>query len=539
MPVGPLTGFRGRARAAGIQDVNILGVAPTNHTTDALTFGRDYDVREVLSPTGYLCLESSLGTSSNTICQIRRLESRRFDLDLTKEWISYCEHKHRTLCSRRVLPRPSNLRVFDCRNGRVIDVPKGCDYIALSYVWGKSGTGDHSTQFDKVIEDSITVTLGLGMRYLWADKICIDQSDENEKRHQICQMDLIYAHSALTVIAAAGNGPDHGLPGINGTRRIEQQRVTAQNQTLISTLPSGQYSVRKSKWQTRGWTFQEGILSTTRLFFTDNQVLFECNSMHCSEAYNLHLDSIHTEEAPKFDTFAYRMGAIPAKTPGAVPSEFMAYISEYSKRDFSYPEDALNAIRGVLSAFQRGHEPVYNFWGVPIFLRDGHLGRGSYWREFSRSRATRFAISLFWHGVQITSNLVRTRMGFPSWSWTAWSGELSKGFLNDLWRQFSDVSGWFEDEHKTLISIEDIQLQAHMAALDDTFSRIIRIEGHTLTLSLKGLRFTDEEKAYWEDKKRPPYTEDPMDAIHVCLDLDSGGTFYLRLQYHDASQAYP
>jgi hypothetical protein len=421
----------------------------------------------------------------------------------------------------------------------VIDAPEGCDYIALSYVWGKSGTDDHSTRFDKVIEDSVTVTLGLGMQYLWADKICIDQSDEENKRHQIRQMDLIYAHSALTVIAAAGNGPDHGLPGINGTRRIEQQRVTVRNQRLISTLPSGQYSVKTSKWQTRGWTFQEGILSTRRLFFTDNQVLFECNSMHCSEAYKLHLDSIHTSNTRKFDILAHNMGAIPAKTPGAIPADFMAYISDYAKRGLSYREDTLNAIQGVLNAFQRAKNPVYSFQGVPIFLSDEHLCRGSSRRSITRSRAARFVISLFWYGESRTSNLVRTRIGFPSWSWSAWSGGIGKNFVNSYSSSFADVNVWFEDEHKNLTHIEDIHLQPHMTALEDTFSSIIRIEGQTLTLSLEYLQFTAEEKSDWAKKKRPSYVQGPEDGFHVSLDLESGGTLYSKLCYYDASQAYP
>jgi hypothetical protein len=54
-----------------------------------------------------------------------------------------------------------------------------------------------------VVEDAICVCNEIGIEYLWVDRYCIPQ-DPDVARHQIANMDSVYAGSALTIIAAAG-----------------------------------------------------------------------------------------------------------------------------------------------------------------------------------------------------------------------------------------------------------------------------------------------------------------------------------------------
>ena len=97
-------------------------------------------------------------------------------------------------------------------------------------------------------------------------------------------MDLIYALAQVTIIATAGQGPDYGLPGVRGTLHSCQPQLKIGNHFLVSTLPSPKLAIKSSKWATRGWTYQEGLLSKRRLFFTNEQVFYECNGMHCMES---------------------------------------------------------------------------------------------------------------------------------------------------------------------------------------------------------------------------------------------------------------
>jgi hypothetical protein len=108
-------------------------------------------------------------------------------------------------------------------------------------------------------------------------------------------MDLIYANAQVTIIAAAGADPWYGLPGVAGTLRKKQPKLAVSDGIISSTLPASAWVIKNSKWASRGWTDQEGLLSKRRLFFTDEQGFFECNSMHCAESLNLPLDAMHTK----------------------------------------------------------------------------------------------------------------------------------------------------------------------------------------------------------------------------------------------------
>jgi hypothetical protein len=59
-----------------------------------------------------------------------------------------------------------------------------------------------------------------GLRsYPWIDRYCIQQHDEAKIMALIAQMGGIYASSTFTIIAVAGDRPEHGLPGASTTER--------------------------------------------------------------------------------------------------------------------------------------------------------------------------------------------------------------------------------------------------------------------------------------------------------------------------------
>ncbi|EXL42446.1 hypothetical protein FOCG_14911 [Fusarium oxysporum f. sp. radicis-lycopersici 26381] len=90
-----------------------------------------------------------------------------------------------------------------------------------------------------------------------------------EKREQIQKMHKIYREADLTIIAAAGDGPDYGLPGIS-TPRVSAPSVDLRlgAHRLVSTGRSAQEAVRNTRWASRAWTFQEGLVSRRKLVFT-------------------------------------------------------------------------------------------------------------------------------------------------------------------------------------------------------------------------------------------------------------------------------
>jgi len=109
----------------------------------------------------------------------RRLKTqhapRRVDFERAKTWIDACKKSHPD-CSAHFPKVLKSLRVIDCVTRHVIPAPQDCVYVALSYVWGTSGTRDAPSssalldQLPLTVDNSIDAALMLGYRYLWVDK---------------------------------------------------------------------------------------------------------------------------------------------------------------------------------------------------------------------------------------------------------------------------------------------------------------------------------------------------------------------------------
>jgi hypothetical protein len=184
-------------------------------------------------------------------------------------------------------------------------------------------------------------------------------------------MDLIYMSAEFTIIAAAGEDPSFGLPGVGLTARLPQPCVKVGRQRLTSSMVNPRIELENSKWMKRGWTYQEGLLSHRRLVFTTRQIYFQCRAMHCLESVEVPLKSLHV--AADDESAGYHMDnairkylIFPHDDIAGHPHNFVQRINEYSTRDLSFHTDVLNAILGVLKRFEFASQPVYQIWGVPI-----------------------------------------------------------------------------------------------------------------------------------------------------------------------------
>jgi Heterokaryon incompatibility protein (HET) len=106
-------------------------------------------------------------------------------------------------------------------------------------------------------------------------------------------MDLIHRAAKFTIIAACGNDPTYGLPGVGHRLRDAQANAEIMHHLLVSSLSDPWEVIKASKWKTRAWTYQEAIFSTKCLFFTDQQASFECHNMYCCEAVDMCPESLH------------------------------------------------------------------------------------------------------------------------------------------------------------------------------------------------------------------------------------------------------
>lgn len=87
-------------------------------------------------------------------------------------WLKDCTRRHAE-CKNEVTLRATlkELKVIDCITRTIVAAPRGCRYVALSYVWGADQTiSSLDGNLLQTIEDSIQVVLALGHRYLWIDR---------------------------------------------------------------------------------------------------------------------------------------------------------------------------------------------------------------------------------------------------------------------------------------------------------------------------------------------------------------------------------
>ena len=190
-------------------------------------------------------------------------------------------------------------------------------------------------------------------------------------------MDFIYKQAQAILLAVAGKGSAFGLSEA-GTRYREQQpaAVTGRH-TICSTLAHPEVILDKSTWMTRGWTYQEAMLSTRRIFFTEQQVYYECNGMQCSEALPPDLEQWHAEDKQGFrDGVSHQIFEL--STLNLALFDVWVYIAAYSSRELSYDGDSLNGFLGILAFLETPETTLRNFWRMPITTQFDYFNRGTY-----------------------------------------------------------------------------------------------------------------------------------------------------------------
>ncbi|KAI1123621.1 heterokaryon incompatibility protein-domain-containing protein [Nemania abortiva] len=401
-----------------------------------------------------------------------------FDPCIVQKWLRFCSLRHNGC--RNMAQRPqSALKLINCQSQTVLKAAEICttpaalEYVALSYVWGHSFDvskvvldGSRLPQpLPAVIRDAMEVVLKLGYQYLWVDKYCIDKHDKGA----MMNMDSVYNNAALTIAAAAGTDESYGLPGVSKARPVRQLMFKGDGEpyTLISTLPLPHSSITKSRWATRGWTFQEAILSRRRLVFTDDQLYFECTSTSCAEGFDIPYDCSLFGSATTHDNFVRpsifslkQLTPISFNTEESRLNNFFTYIhcaEQYSKRTLTFDSDSLIAFSGIIRMLESiATFPVRNIWGIPFFHPDDDiLPDGQLWTAYQT-----FQLPPFWKspvpvdlsvpktpspdpGVDYLAYLMlglcwrhpplvnpRRRRDLPSWSWTGWEGSVVWPKLN-------------------------------------------------------------------------------------------------------------
>ncbi|GAB1314689.1 hypothetical protein MFIFM68171_04899 [Madurella fahalii] len=207
--------------------------------------------------------------------------------------------------------------------------------------------------------DAVVVTRALGIDHLWIDCLCILQDSRDDWASESGRMADIYSNAVIT-IAADQSADSHG--GIFAERSKMEADVLP-----IKSYPFASHSTDHSRLlrtglHSRGWTYQERLLSRRVLHFTPSEMAWECTK------------EIH---GPLFDEAG-------GDTTSLVQLHWSLIVFEFTARALTVETDRLSALAGIADLLCRCTAQQYYF-GV----LSAHAVKGLLWRNQPNTRRKR------------------------------------------------------------------------------------------------------------------------------------------------------
>ena len=373
----------------------------------------DHVVEDEVKSAGVACYVSH---ESPTAFQLHSVDVKSADWKAITCQLEHCSQQH-SMCRRKEVAssRLPYISLINCATGSIVRGSLLDQFLALSYVWGSQneplefGSTDYFSlrKAPLTIQDAAEAVLRLGRKYLWVDRYCINQRDISERKLMIDNMDLIYENADVTLVPLHGDHDQSGLPGVSTLSRATQPIFDTGTGQLIYSFPAIMSLIEGSKWNTRGWTYQEARLSRRCLFFSCYQVYLVCRHSTWSEA--VPFDPVTNWIAKLLNS--QKLDGTLFGVDSSI--DWWRDRLEYSKRNLSRQTDELDAFRGILRRFS-----FVTLWGVPVIPEISDINPN-----------VGFALGLLWtrrpmwHGtsrVTIRRRLFSSRRsGFPTWSWTS------------------------------------------------------------------------------------------------------------------------
>ncbi|XXH01246.1 hypothetical protein Hte_007600 [Hypoxylon texense] len=447
-------------------------------------------VRQAREVTGQTSLEEAIKARTGPV--FSRV-GQQLDPSLIRSWLDDCDRNHGSSCnSARVhagedeIPMlfidvvvtrhdPYGLlnKEFHVVENCLVAATSREKYFALSYVWGQvemfktmkdncqlrqKPQALSTIAFPQTIKDAMQLVESLGERFLWVDAICMVQDDREQMDRDIPKMNIVYGRAFATIVALYGDSADAGLPGVSpGTRPpqlVEYLRVSSELPDLdydprndrdeaisLTVTPRPlELELDTAKWNTRGWVFQERLLSRRCLYFSPSAIYFQCASKTLSEyGSNEEYTPMMLDTVPRKPRVSSKIAARDnaldlmnllqevTSEDERVIKAFGIYkdmVESYTRREFSFKSDILDGFAGVFAVLEKQFRSK-TYSGLPAAV----LAHALLWAPAGR---------LPRRGMRLPTpsdlSMGKPDMKFPSWSWAGWDGPVE-------YRLFKEVEG--------------------------------------------------------------------------------------------------
>jgi hypothetical protein len=356
-----------------------------------------------------------------------------------------------------------HIRLICCQDQSVIR-----PYTTLSYSWGTGANGPSRTTKDnfrehmcgiswskltKTVQDAIYVTHALDLKFLWVDSLCIIQDNPKDWENEAAKMSDIFAGSELTIAAVDAIDSCGGLKIDSIAPPIYDPPEKEYEGALIRWSAAPWTDLGRSHLFSRGWVFQEMLLSRRKVHFTEDQAYWHCRCLVKSEDCS-YMNQKEEELLPSYKK----------------NHDWHDLMYNYSDKQFTFSTDRLAALAGVVKWYSKKYDltPLLGLWHETLSL------------------------DLAWQRVGINyggAPRKSTIAGLPSWTWLFWDDLVQiplhavKRIHVPFLRVIDCSINWVGEPMTSALKSVDLRVQAPIKTLTLTLPR----EPDRIGLRLNGL----------------------------------------------------
>ena len=319
------------------------------------------------------------------------------------------------------------------------EVSSSSKYIALSHCWGKykmqclttASTYDQQLRripwqsLTRSFQDAVDFTRRLGIGYIWIDSICIVQGDKADWLREARNMLSIYKNALATIVNVHAEDGSKGLYWQNVGRKPVQRRLATFHSWFLPHLPP------EAPAFTRAWCYQERLISPRVVYFTREEVLWECfteTACECSVIPVIDVDNPKINYIAAFLEEEHDELRTDVMVRTIQPSFNLSSTSGVKSRDLT-PIEARRQYR-----VKQWHNIVEQYSELEITnVVDRLPALGAVAKHFKQVRKGERYLAGLWSGSLVDDLLwfptlsVRHRLHTwvaPSWSWASVSGDV-------------------------------------------------------------------------------------------------------------------
>lgn len=274
----------------------------------------------------------------------------------------------------------------------------------------------------------------LGISYIWIDSLCIIQDSKEDWLQQSGKMAAIYENATITLAATVSDGGSSGMfveptelqKGYitNGKEKLAPNADAEVTRHLLKTSSDrdvvafvkqkmtwgshpfpGHFSSPELPLLTRGWVYQERLLSPRIVHFGNIDITWECNTditCYCDTwQHSYSRDPIGHPIKPQHASCL----TCRDDNQDSMSSRWIRIVEAYTEMDLTVASDRLPAIAGIAKQYRRGlHNKNY---------------MAGLWEES-------ILTGLLWARKDDQPPAVRSEAlaAAPSWSWLSVPGEV-------------------------------------------------------------------------------------------------------------------